>query len=135
MEQRRIDAIRQLGDELAGVISGGDRRLLSGLRRVNTYRDVRALLLRASTRRLQDDGELLLSFDDFLLIFEEGDEVPRIDWRLAWDLVFLRTLEQLHAAGWFRRHSDALQEIALDEEGEEDAAQAGVDRAQAALPE
>jgi CRISPR-associated protein Cst1 len=120
MEARRIGAIRQLGDRVATAISQGDRRLFSSLRGGNSYRDVRGLLLRAGTRYLQEHGELLLSFDDFLLIFEEGEEVARADWRLAWDLVFLRVLEQLHACGWFTQHKDALDAMAQQaSEGED----------------
>lgn len=119
MDPRRIDAIRQLGDRIAGAISDGDRRLFSSLRRVTGYRDARGLLLRAATRYLQEHGALLLSLDDYLLIFEEGEEVPRVDWRLAWDLVFLRVLEQLHERGWFRQHAEALAEVVAAEETEE----------------
>jgi CRISPR-associated protein Cst1 len=118
MEPRRIEAIRQLGDRIAAAIAEGDRRLFSRLRLVGSYRDARSLLLRAGTRYLQERGELLLSFDDFLLVFEEGEELPRVDWRLAWDLVFLRVLDQLHARGWFAQHAEALAEVAQVEDAE-----------------
>jgi CRISPR-associated protein Cst1 len=135
MDQRRIEAIRQLGDRIAAAICDGDRRLFSSLRRVSGYRDVRGLLLRAGTRYLQEHDELLLSFDDFLLIFEEGEEVPRVDWRLAWDLVFLRVLEQLHERGWFRQHVEALAEIVQAEtEAEAESVEVGEGALAAPLP-
>jgi CRISPR-associated protein Cst1 len=71
-------------------------------------------VIQASKQRLQRGSGPVISFDAFLEVFEEGDELPRVDWRLAWDLVLIRVIEKLYEAKWFENNRDAL----LEEEKE-----------------
>ena len=109
MERDRIEAIRQLGDRLAEEIAGSnDLRLWWNAYKVQTFGNVRNLLIRQSRKTLQGGREPLISFDGFLTVFEEGQELAHVDWRLAWDLVLIRLIEQLHIRKWFDRHENAL---------------------------
>ncbi len=123
MTPERIETIRRLADELAHEIhANNDRRLyrqLMGLvSGTDAYSAFRALLIRAIRERLRRTNQLLLTFDDYLLLFEEGEGFPRADWRLVRDLVRIRVLEQLHQAGFFAEAPELLEEIP-DEETEE----------------
>ena len=115
VEKKRVDAIRGLADVLADeIVSQNDRRLFRGALQVNHYGGIRRLLLRASTLRLNRETPLppVIDFETFLLIFEEADELPRRDWRLAWDLVLIRLVDALHERGWIRANKDELQAVA-----------------------
>ncbi|SHK76573.1 hypothetical protein [Rhodothermus profundi] len=125
MTPERIETIRRLADELAHEIhANNDRRLyrqLMGLvSGMNSYGAFRALLIRAIRERLRRTNQLLLSFDDYLLLFEEGEGFPRADWRLVRDLVRIRVLEQLHRAGFFAEAPELLEEVPEEEEVEEE---------------
>lgn len=97
MEPTRIEAIRNLGDRLAEHIHGeNDKRLFLTAFRVRQYFFARKLLLGKCVDRLRDGEGPIVGFDEFLTIFEEGDELARVDWRLAWDLVLIRVIERLH---------------------------------------
>ncbi|MBI4497311.1 MAG: hypothetical protein HY689_05375 [Chloroflexi bacterium] len=105
MEQVRVTAIRSLADRVAADIADTNdrqifRRFFSGR---TDYRTVRDTLIRADRRRVQRLGEPLVTLDDFLTVFEEGEEVARADWRLAWDLLRIRMVEELCRLGWFQR--------------------------------
>jgi CRISPR-associated protein Cst1 len=112
MDEGRIAAIRNLGDVLADEVVGNDDAQLA--RRVlmaDDYRSVRALLIRTSVKRVRGGGDPLTSLDDFLKVFEEGDELRRIDWRLAWDLTCIRFIEILGKHGWFTAHRETAVEV------------------------
>jgi CRISPR-associated protein Cst1 len=114
MERDRIKAIRQLGDRVAEEIAtSNDRRLWWDAYTVQSFGGVRNLLIRQSRKTLQSGREPLISFDSFLTVFEEGDELARVDWKLAWDLVLIRLIEQLHIKKWFDRNREVLE---LEEE-------------------
>lgn len=117
MEKRRIEAIRELADALAEEIQAeNDRRLFRNLYGVrNDYRQARRLLLGANFRRLQRNATPILTFDGYLEVFEEGEELVRIDWRLAWDLMLIRLIEQLYNKGWFSQNQEVLNEVASEE--------------------
>lgn len=116
MELPRIEAIRTLADAIAGEVnSNDDRRLFQQAYQARNYYALRRLLIQASSRRISRGLPPLLSFDDFLTIFEVGDELPRSDWRLAWDLVLIRLIDRLHADDWFRRHRETVEAVAADE--------------------
>ncbi|MGB9825616.1 MAG: hypothetical protein ACPLRU_02985, partial [Desulfofundulus sp.] len=53
----------------------------------------------------------LVDFDSFVRIFEEGEELPYSDWRLARDLVLIRMLECLYEKQWLQAHADELPEV------------------------
>lgn len=117
MDKSRIDAIRNLGDRIAEhVASDNDRRLFQGLYRANQYRILRSMLIKASNDRLRKGNAPLIGFDEFLTVFEDGEEVARADWALARDLVLIRVIEQLHQREWFGRQPDVLEEIGAPED-------------------
>lgn len=121
MEKERIEIIRRLGDEIAKLIEGrNDTRLFKRFWMTKRYDDFRGLLIRADIERTQQGESPLLTFDDFLAVFEYGEEIPLVDWRLARDLLLVRMLEQLHKSGWFRKHQNEIIEAVAQENEEED---------------
>jgi CRISPR-associated protein Cst1 len=109
MDTGRIEAIRTLGDTLADEVSAeNDRRLWWDAYSADSYRRARLVLIRTSQHRLKRGIAPILSLDQFLEVFEEGDELPRVDWRLAWDLVLIRLIEKLYEAKWFEKNRDVL---------------------------
>jgi CRISPR-associated protein Cst1 len=120
MDTERIEAIRKLGDTLADEIAAeNDRRLWGRIYRADAYWRARKALIQVSQRRLQRRLAPVLSLDEFLEVFEEGEELPRVDWRLAWDLVLIRVIEKLYEAKWFERNQDVLDEEEKQPEMEE----------------
>lgn len=124
MDGQRIELIRALGDRLAEEIDAtNDRALFMRAYSARRYDEVRRLLLRSSFVRLRRNEEPVVSFDDFLTIFEEGEELARADWRLAWDLVLVRLIDTLYTRGWLARHKEVIDEAEqVLEEGEEQTA-------------
>jgi len=111
MDSGRIEAIRKVGDTLAEEITAeNDRRLWGRIYRADAYWQTRKALIQASQRRLQRGLTPVLSLEEFLQVFEEGEELPRVDWRLAWDLVLIRVIEKLHETKWFESNRDVLEE-------------------------
>jgi CRISPR-associated protein Cst1 len=109
MDRSRIEAIRQLGDRLANYVQTQDARLFNKVFLAQRYTQLRLELLRANTSVVKQGEPPLLTFDSFIEIFEEGEELARRDWSLARDLVLVRMIEQLHAAGWFKQHEEELE--------------------------
>ncbi|WP_273886707.1 type I-B CRISPR-associated protein Cas8b1/Cst1 [Rubrobacter naiadicus] len=100
MDAERIRAIRDLGDRLSSYISRtNDRRFFRDFYRVDRYGQLRGLLIKASNAEVRSGRSPLIGFDEFITIFEEGRDLPRIDWRLARDLVLIRMIERLHQEG------------------------------------
>lgn len=121
VEKDRSDRIRMLADALADEVAGNnDRPLFRRILMGRTYPAMRATLIQASTRRLNRGTSPLVDFDGYLSIFEEGEDFPATDWRLAWDLVKIRLLDQLYERGWFRTNPDAAQEVAEDPDAVEE---------------
>lgn len=117
MEQSRIEAIRTLADRLAGAVKDdNDRRLFQRVYTARKPFEVRQLLIQMGMRRLKKGLEPAVRFDEFLRIFEEGDELARADFGLAWDLTRLRVIEALFDARWFDSNKEALEEIKEEEE-------------------
>lgn len=126
MEQARIEAIRKVGDALGqDIVEANDRELFRRIfmGRID-YRTVRATLIRANNQHVRRAGVPLLTLDDFLLVFEEGNEVARADWRLAWDLLRIRTTETLCKLGWFEKPEakEVVDEVSQQEEEESEPA-------------
>jgi CRISPR-associated protein Cst1 len=118
MDRARIEAIRTLADRVAEHIqSRSDGRLFQRLYMARRYDGLRALLLRASRERVASGEPPLIGFDEFVLIFEQGEEVPFIDWRLARDLVLIRLIEQLR--DFFRKEPAPLEAVIEPEDTEE----------------
>jgi len=119
MEKTRIEAIRTLGDRIAEHIAlENDRRLFGGFYRADRYGTLRNLLIKVSSARLKRGRPPLVGFEEFLLIFEDGEEVARVDWTLARDLVLIRVIEELYRQGWFGSQPEALEELEPDEASE-----------------
>jgi len=107
MDEERIATIRKLGDVLADeVVVSNDAQLAGRVLRADDYRNVRALLIRTSIRRVRSGNDPVTTLDEFLKVFEEGDEVRRSDWRLAWDLTCIRFIEILGKREWFARQTE-----------------------------
>ena len=116
LEKSRIDAIKQLGDKLADEIEGNnDKRLWSKLIRADKPRAVRNILITQSIKNIKDSKEPVISFDSFLEIFEEGEELARVDWKFAWDLVIIKVIDGLYEKKWFEKNKEML-EIKENEE-------------------
>jgi CRISPR-associated protein Cst1 len=110
MDKSRVSAIAALGDELAQEISDfDDARLFRSVATADGYRAVRNILIRADLARLKRGQPPVIGFDSFLKVFEEGEEVARVDWRLAWDLTVIRVLDALYQKGWFNRKGEVLE--------------------------
>jgi CRISPR-associated protein Cst1 len=125
MEQARIEAIRRVGDALGqDIVDANDRGLFRRIFMGRTsYRDVRGTLIRANNEHVRRNSMPLLTLDDFLLLFEEGEEVARVDWQLAWDLLRIRTTEALCKSGWFEKPEakEVIEEVSQQEEEESEA--------------
>lgn len=122
MDPARVKAIRDLGDRLAEeVVENNNRRLLRMAYLERRYDTIRRLLIKANHDALNGSSGPVLGFDDYLLIFEEGEELARVDWRLAWDLVLIRMIEQLHRLGKTEMVKEAVsaEEIAATDDTDE----------------
>lgn len=115
MEKDRIEAIRELGDRLAEYVSSeNDRRFFREFYTEQRYDYFRTALIKANIAYVRRGNPPLIALDPYIVVFEEGDEVARADWRLARDLVLIRMIEQLHRKGWLGAHPDAIP-VELDE--------------------
>jgi len=111
MDKPRMEAIRALGDRLADyIVAQNDRRFWRNFYTARNYGLLRNALIKASEREIRAGRSPLIGFDDFITIFEEGEELTRADWSLARDLALIRLIEQLHARQWFAENPDALPE-------------------------
>lgn len=116
MEADRIEAIRRLGDALAAYVGGeNDRRLFQAVYQENRYDYLRNALIKANLAHVRGGHPPFLTMDDFIRVFEEGEELAYNDWRLARDLLLIRMVERLYASGWLGANRDAVIE---DQEGE-----------------
>jgi CRISPR-associated protein Cst1 len=114
MDKVRINAVRDLGDKLAEYVQTQDARLFSKIFNARRYKDLSLELLKANKATVQVGKPPLFSFDQFVDIFEESEEMPRADWSLARDLLLVRIIEQLHAANWWPTHKPELEEAMRD---------------------
>lgn len=120
MERARIEGIRALGDRLAGLIqTENDRRLFQRVYTARKAFEVRNLLIQLSMKLLKDGLEPALRLNEYLTIFEEGEELARADFGLAWDLTRVRVIEALYDLKWFDGNHEVLEELPI-EEGEEE---------------
>jgi len=111
MDRERIDQIKKLGDSLAEYIKGqNDRRFFRDFFTVQRYDHLRNILLKASVAQARRGHPPLITFDSYITIFEDGEELARPDWRLARDLVLIRMVEQLHTLKWLGENLEALPE-------------------------
>jgi CRISPR-associated protein Cst1 len=120
MQEHRVKAIRDFGDRVANYIAERDPGFWRDFHMAKTYGGLRVRLIRASQAERAAGRPLLIGFDDFITIFEYGEELARPDWRLARDLVLIRVIEQLHARQWFAEHPEALNLETPDEDTSEE---------------
>lgn len=117
MERDRIKVVRDLGDKLGSYISKtNNRKFFGDFYRSDRYGELRGLLIKASNAEIRKGNLPLIGFDEFIVIFEEGEDLARIDWRLARDLVLIRMIERLHEDGWMVANKEAVPEDGPDEQ-------------------
>ncbi|RKX78625.1 MAG: type I-B CRISPR-associated protein Cas8b1/Cst1 [Spirochaetes bacterium] len=110
MEKSRIEAIKRLGDRIAEeIVSTNDRGFWYSIYNCQKFYEMRNILIRQSQKCIKAGKEPLIRLDPFLEIFEEGEELARADWRLAWDLTLIRVIEQLYDKKWFEKNRDVLE--------------------------
>lgn len=114
MDQEHVEQIRKLGDDLADYVrSQNDRRFFRQFFIEQRYGFFRTNLVKANLAHVRAGHPPIITLKPYIEVFEEGDEVPFWDWRLARDLVLIRMVERLHEAGWFAANADAVPEEAL----------------------
>lgn len=119
MEQGRINEIREMGDRLADyVYEQNDKRFFRNFFTARYPTQLSSILIKANIENLKRNVAPVVKFDSYITVFEEGEGVPRVDWRLARDLVLIRMIEQLYAKGWLSQNTDGLpDEFEEQEEG------------------
>jgi CRISPR-associated protein Cst1 len=116
MNRDRIQQIRDLGDRLAAYVSKeNDRRFFAAFFQ-HRYDYFRTALIRANLVYVQSGNPPLITFDPYIEIFEEGNEIARLDWRLVRDLVLIRMVEQLYQQGWLGSHPEVILEVSEEPE-------------------
>lgn len=110
MEKNRIEAIRKLGDRIAKeIILNNDKKLWWDIYNCQRPAEMRNILIRQSQKCIKSGKEPLIRFEPFLEIFEEGEELVRVDWKLAWDLMLIRVIEQLYENKWFEQNKEVFE--------------------------
>lgn len=95
MDEKRIEIIKNVGDELADYIkTSDDIKTLNKLETASNYRNYRNLLRIIIKKRIENGAESpLFSFDDYVnYLFPEGN----LTWRETQDLILFRVYEVLH---------------------------------------
>jgi len=109
MEKDRIEEIRKLGDQLAGYVADqNDRKFFQAFFGEPRYDYFRNALIKANLAHVKRGNPPFITFDPYIAVFEEGEEVAQSDWRLARDLVLIRMVETLHQRGWLGRNQEAI---------------------------
>ncbi|HHY93539.1 MAG TPA: hypothetical protein GX513_00805, partial [Firmicutes bacterium] len=126
VDKQRVEQIRALGDRLADYVSRqNDKRFFREFFTLDNYGYFRIELIKVDASEVRKGEPPLITFDQFLEVFEEGDELARADWKLARDLVLIRMVERLHQQGWLAKNKEVVPEVvstgsAAGTEGEED---------------
>jgi CRISPR-associated protein Cst1 len=111
MNKERIEQIRTLGDTLAEYVnSQNDRRFFREFFTLQRYDYFRNTLLKANLAHARQGHSPIIIFDSYISVFEEGEDLARLDWRLARDLVLIRMVERLYELGWLDKNPDAISE-------------------------
>ncbi|MDI9591319.1 MAG: hypothetical protein QM302_09835, partial [Acidobacteriota bacterium] len=126
MEKQRVDTIRTVGERLARYVMDNDEaRFFRRLMLASRYIGFRTHLVNASAREAKRGNPPLISFEEFVTVFEDGDETARLDWTLARDLVLMKMMDDLHALDF-----DFGQSLENEAEGEGEAEQEARDDSQ-----
>lgn len=100
MEKSRIEAIKRLANALAKEIMEYDKSIWNDIYMVKAdfsgYQKIRNLIIKTSAKLIKRGQAPLVTLDEFLEIFEEGEEIVKSDWRFAWDLVIIGIIEELY---------------------------------------
>jgi CRISPR-associated protein Cst1 len=121
MEKTRIEQIRTLADRLANLVKSEDDKSL--FRKVYNARyphQVRTLLIQESRKQLLRDSGPTIRMDEYLSIFEEAEELARVDFSLAWDLTKIRFLETLFDVDWIQGNKETLEDLKDTDQDEEE---------------
>ena len=111
MDAERIKHIRDLGDRFAKYVNEeNDRRFFRAVFGESNYNNFRTALIKADINAVRLRQPPLITFEQFIEVFESGEDSARSDWRLARDLLLIRMIEQLNAQGWLGRNQDAIPE-------------------------
>ena len=111
LDPHRIETIKRVADRIANHISAeNNRRLFRRLSLSRGASQLRRELVTEDRRLAQRGMEPLFTMDDFIELFELGEDGRRPDWELATDLVLIRVIEQLHQRDWFSANPDEIDE-------------------------
>lgn len=111
MDKERIEQIKKLGDTLAEYVNGqNDRRFFREFFTVQRYDYFRNTLVKANLAHARRGHAPMITFEAYISVFEDGEDLARLDWKLARDLVLIRMVEQLHTLGWLGKNADAIPE-------------------------
>lgn len=111
MDEKRIEAIKNVGDKLSNYIKDNDSfNTLSKLEQASNYNNFRNILRKILKNKINNgDKELLFTFDEYVMdLFPEGN----MTWRETQDLLLFRIYENLH--NWLIEN-EHVKEISDDE--------------------
>lgn len=110
MDEKRIDAIKTVGDKLSKYIEINDSKKTLSSWRMHLHIIILGMVLRKILKsKIKDDNELLFTFDDYVVnLFPEGN----LTWRETQDLLLFRIYENLH--DWMVEN-DFVEEVSEEE--------------------
>ena len=121
MEEKRIQAIRDLGIKLAEyIVAENDRKFFRSFYSESNYGYFRNSLVKANFNRVKDGKPPLLGLDNYLAVFEVGEELAAPNWKLARDLVLICMIEELHKQKWFEANREAISDVNRNENQDSD---------------
>jgi CRISPR-associated protein Cst1 len=121
MDEERVEQIRLLGDRLADYVKqSNDGAFFRHFYVTNHYDELRTVLLRANLALVRQGKSPIIEFDPYITIFEDGEYLARLDWKLARDLVLIRMIECLHKVEWFKGHAENIPEREVEPEDTEE---------------
>jgi len=116
MDKERIEQIRTMGDQLADYVNNqNDRRFFREFYTVQRYDHFRTALIKVNLAHVKRGNPPIITFDPYIEVFEEGNELARPDWQLARDLVLIRMVERLYGQGWLGNNVDVISEPTEEE--------------------
>ncbi len=119
MDDERIVRIKALGDKLANYArKQGGKRFFRQFFIEQKQSHFMNLLMKTNIdyTKFMRGEETLFDLDSFVMVFMDGDEVLRPDWRMARDLVLIRMIEQLR--DWIADNPDAITDDDIPSESE-----------------
>jgi CRISPR-associated protein Cst1 len=112
MDVEKIEQIRQFGDALAAYIQEqNDKRFFRTFYVENRYDYLRNSLIKANIAHVKRGNVPFLTLDNYISVFEDGEELASKNWKLARDLVLIRMVEQLYKNGWLGSNEDAIPDV------------------------